>query len=205
MASRTDTLCGIATNHDNDTLAMPSSAVTSPQTPLEIVRDALLVTYRDARAWQRDSNILGFYRTPSNSYQASCKSLCYIHNQSGNVLSHIIGVALFAIWGHQQWQYMARHDASMGDYLIFGCYLVAAMCCFGFTSLFHLFSDHSSSARQTWMLADLYGVFALVTATVFSGTFYGFYCDQKWWAFYSAGVSRSLHNADGGKYPLTRM
>jgi adiponectin receptor len=42
---------------------------------------------------------------------------------------------------------------------------------------------------HAWLMLDLYGIFVLIAGTVFSGTYYGFYCEKKWWLVYSVGVS----------------
>jgi adiponectin receptor len=41
---------------------------------------------------------------------------------------------------------------------------------------------------HTWLMLDLYGIFVLIAGTVFSGTYYGFYCEPNYWIMYSLGV-----------------
>lgn len=171
------------------------------KTPIERLKDGLLWTFHQAQPWQREDYLHSSYRKVQRSYRASCASLGYVHNETSNILTHAGAAALFAYWArHTYLDVLTRYPtAEFGDYLVFGVYMTSALCCFGFSALFHLFMDHSQQARQVWLLADQYGVFGLITATFFSGTYYGFYCERHWWKVYSAGVCASLvtfQNAD---------
>jgi adiponectin receptor len=75
------------------------------------------------------------------------------------------------------------------DVLAFGVFLGSAIVCFGSSASFHLLGNHSSKVYHTWLMLDLYGIFVLITGTVYSGTYYGFYCEKEYWLAYSLGVS----------------
>lgn len=134
--------------------------------------------------------LLSHYRPVSNSYHACLSSLCYIHNQTGNIYSHLFGVILFLFWAHETY-----HDLSMrystidqGDLFAFGVFFAGTIICFGISTTFHILGSHSQRVYHTWLLLDVYGIFIIMIATVFSATFYGFYCDRFWWKFYSTAV-----------------
>lgn len=138
--------------------------------------------------------LLSHYRPVSNSYHACLSSLCYLHNQTGNIYSHLFGVVLFLFWAHQTYYDLAaRYSTSdQGDILAFGVFFAGAIICFGLSATFHILGSHSQRVYHTWLLLDLYGIFVIMVATVFSATFYGFYCERFWWKFYSIGVGALL-------------
>ncbi|KAF2673952.1 HlyIII-domain-containing protein [Microthyrium microscopicum] len=154
-------------------------------------KNAVICTIHEVESWQNENQyLLGHYRTVSNSYKSSLASLGYLHNQTCNAYTHIIGAALFGAWAFQAYNdILTRYPTSdFDDFLAFGVFFAGAFICFGLSATFHIFGNHSLKVYQTWLLLDLYGIFALIIATVYSGTYYGFYCEKFWWKVYSAGI-----------------
>ncbi|OAL42537.1 HlyIII-domain-containing protein [Pyrenochaeta sp. DS3sAY3a] len=155
------------------------------------LKRASLCTIHEVESWQLENQyLIGHYRTASNSYRSSLASLCYLHNQTSNVYTHLVGTGLFLAWAlHTYNDMLQRYPTSeFYDFLVFGVFFACALSCFGFSALFHLFMNHSAKVNQIWLLFDLYGVFALIIATIFSGTYYAFYCERFWWKTYSSGI-----------------
>jgi adiponectin receptor len=163
--------------------------------PASQARQALkgvLFTFQDVEAWQRDNEyVCGRYRRISGSYRESLRSLFYLHNQTGNIYTHLIGALMFFSYAFNVYELITTRyaTADVYDLLAFGVFISSAVICFGFSATFHAFGNHSSRVYHTWLLLDLYGIFVLIAGTVYSGTYYGFYCESKWWIVYSAGVS----------------
>jgi adiponectin receptor len=152
----------------------------------------LLFTFQEIELWQRDNEYLHcHYRSPSNSYLESMRSLLYLHNQTGNIYSHLIGCIIFSAYAFHTYEMITTRypTADMYDLLAFGIFLGSAIVCFGSSASFHLLGNHSSQVYHTWLMLDLYGIFVLITGTVYSGTYYGFYCETEYWVVYSVGVS----------------
>ena len=152
----------------------------------------VLFTFEEVEAWQRDNEYLcGNYRTKSNSYRAPLKSMLYLHNQTGNIYSHLVGAVLFLAYStHVYDRITTRYStADIFDLLAFGVFIGSAIICFGVSATFHIFGNHSSKVYHTWLMLDLYGIFVLIAGTVFSGTYYGFYCEPSYWIMYSLGVN----------------
>ena len=153
----------------------------------------ILFTFEEVQVWQRDNEYLvGHYRNTSDSYRECLKSLFYLHNQTGNIFTHLIGavmILLYAIYAYDNVskQYMT---ADIHDLLAFGVFVGSAVICFGISATFHTFGNHSNAVYHTWLMLDLYGIFILIVGTVYSGTYYGFYCERQYWILYSAGVRR---------------
>jgi adiponectin receptor len=118
----------------------------------------------------------------------------YLHNQTGNIYSHLVpAVAFFAYAFHTYDLITTRYStADAYDLLAFGVFIGSAIICFGISATFHIFGNHSSKVYHTWLMLDLYGIFVLIAGTVYSGTYYGFYCESGYWIGYSLGVSTAL-------------
>jgi adiponectin receptor len=152
---------------------------------------ALLCTVHEIEHWQHDNEyLLASYRRVSNSYAKSLLSLFYIHNQTGNIYSHLVGVILFLSWAVSTFNdLLTRYQTSdLNDILVFGGFFAGALTCFGFSAFFHTVGNHSHEVYHSWLLLDLYGIFALIVGTVLSATYYGFYCERIWWKIYTTGV-----------------
>lgn len=152
----------------------------------------ILLTPLLKMSYQYDNEyVLSHYPPVSHSYHACLASLGYIHNQTGNIYSHLFGAGLFLFWARQTYNDLStRYPTSdRGDVLAFGVFFAGAIICFVLSAIFHTLGSHSQRVYHTWLLLDLYGIFVVMVATVFSATFYGFYCERFWWKFYSVGVS----------------
>lgn len=170
---------------------MPNEDSISTNRPRQSLKSALLCTTYEAESWQLENQyLIGHYRTASHSYRASLASLGYLHNQTSNVYTHLFGVGLFLSWAIYTYnEVLQRYPTSdFDDFFVFAVFFACTLFCFGSSALFHLFMNHSADVNQIWLLFDLYGVFALIIATIVSGTYYGFYCERFWWKVYSAGV-----------------
>jgi predicted membrane channel-forming protein YqfA (hemolysin III family) len=154
-----------------------------------------LLCFHDIEAWQRDNEyVCGRYRNISGSYRESLKSLFYLHNQTGNIYSHLIGAVVFFTSAFYVYDLITTRysTADVYDILAFAIFIGSAIICFGFSATFHAFGNHSSRVYHTWLILDLYGIFVLIAGTVYSGTYYGFYCEPSYWIMYSVGVSMLL-------------
>lgn len=154
-----------------------------------------LKTWHELESWQQDNEFLhSGYRAASNSYRASLHSLSYIHNQTGNIFSHLLGAVLFlASFLFIYFELVPRYQtADLADIGIFASFFTGALGCFGCSAFFHTVGNHSHEVYQNWLLADLYGILGLICGTVYSGTYYGFYCERRVWVTYSVEVSPIL-------------
>jgi len=170
---------------------IPNLSASRTMSAAKSTKDAVLCTIHEIESWQQENKyLIGHYRKPSHSYLSCFISLGYLHNQTSNIYTHLLGTAMFLAWAVQTYSdVLQRYPTSdYNDFLVFGVFFTCALSCFGFSACFHLFMHHSAEVNQTWLLFDLYGVFALIIATIFSGTYYAFYCDRFWWKAYSAGV-----------------
>ena len=150
-----------------------------------------LYAWHELESWQQDNEFLhSGYRKATNSYRQSLASLSYMHNQTLNIYSHLIGAFLFICFGFFVYlQLVPRYQtADVADLCIFALFGAGAMLCFGLSAFFHAVGNHSEGVYHSWLLLDLYGILGLICGTVYSGVFYGFYCERNVWTGYSVEV-----------------
>lgn len=151
-----------------------------------------LYAYHELESWQQDNEFLhSGYRKATNSYRASLSSLSYIHNQTANIYSHLVGTVLFILATVFIYYEVAPRygTADWWDVGVFASFAAGAMACFGMSAFFHTVGNHSERVYHSWLLMDLYGILGLICGTVYSGTYYGFYCERGIWVGYCVEVS----------------
>ncbi|CAG8983548.1 hypothetical protein HYALB_00004349 [Hymenoscyphus albidus] len=173
-----------------------SSKDRSKSTKLVTLKDTAnqirLYAWHELESWQQDNEFLhSGYRKATNSYRASLTSLSYIHNQTANIYSHLVGAFLFILASIFIYYSVASRysTADAWDVGIFASFFMGAMTCFGMSAFFHTVGNHSEKVYHSWLLMDLYGILGLICGTVYSGTYYGFYCERKIWLAYSIQIT----------------
>ncbi|EED11851.1 adiponectin receptor, putative [Talaromyces stipitatus ATCC 10500] len=133
------------------------------------------VTWQKISEWQFDNQyILRGYRLPKADYLEILFSLTFLHNESCNVYTHLIGALLLPLVAATLLRYLAEPqfvNVSSMDYSMFGIYLGCAEICLVLSTLYHLMQPHSHQVEQFWHGMDLLGVVivtVLTTGTVTS-------------------------------------
>lgn len=107
---------------------------------------ALTVLWQDLPPWQRDNqHIHSGYRPASNSYHRSLASLAYLHNESVNIYTHLVGALLaLAAGGYIYGVLRSRYaEATREDVRVFACFFGGAVACLGMSATYHTISNHS--------------------------------------------------------------
>ncbi|KAG0033210.1 hypothetical protein BGZ82_006211 [Podila clonocystis] len=143
--------------------------------------------------WQHNKYILSGYRFLSSNYECF-RSIFYIHNESGNIWTHLVGFFYFIIVGiyfffsgsNPYLSHQTSGDALIPfvpadayDKLIFLVYFMAVYKCLLMSSLWHTFAHiaHEKTMRCMACL-DYVGISVLIAASGIVTEFYGFYCDS---------------------------
>ena len=141
-----------------------------------------VVGRNEAPTWLHDNEYIhtGF-RPVSRSYLGSLASLTYLHNETVNIYSHLIGaisipaagvlLRYYAIGSHRY----AR--AGRADMVVFGIFFVGAVSCLSMSATYHTLSSHSPRVHDLWLRLDVTGIAVLTVATFVPGVYYGFYCE----------------------------
>lgn len=155
----------------------------------------LTVLWDDLPAWQQDNHFIhSGYRPASSSFKRSFASLGYLHNESVNIYSHLLGAVAFSVSGIVLYTTIKpRYEsAAASDILAFGCFFAGAAMCLGMSGTYHTISNHSPIVARFGNKLDYVGIVFLITGSFVPSVFYGFYCQPHLQEIYWTMVSRLL-------------
>jgi adiponectin receptor len=149
-----------------------------------------LRTYDTIETWQQDNSYIhGHYRPCSDSYLTSIASLSYLHNQTVNVYSHLLGTIYFLAAGYSVYDEYGRGTGiSSQEVFVLAGFFLGATLCFGFSTCFHLFSNHSHGVYCRCLTYDFLGIVCLVSGSFFPLSYYTFLHHREWLLVYWALV-----------------
>ena len=188
--------------------SLTSTLLTTAQTLETKIEDTLtrLIPWDDLPAWRRDNpSILHGYRRTSHSLLGSLRSLLYLHNESVNVYTHLVGAAGFLVLGLYLHELIApRYEsASAADVLALGCFFAGAVCCLGMSATYHLLCNHSQAVARWGNKLDYTGIVLLIVGSYVPALWYGFFCWAGWLTGYLGAVSTlSLSSSFSRSLPL---
>lgn len=173
-----------------------TDAVISKAKELEAkVGHALLVLWDDLPDWRRDNTyILSGYRAATNSYLGSVKSLFWLHNESVNIWTHLVGSLVFPAVGFFMYSIVAPRypSANSDDILVFSCFFGGAAVCLGMSATYHLLCNHSPEVAKWGNKLDYSGIVALIVGSHVPSLYYGLFCLPKLMTVYLCGVSAPI-------------
>lgn len=143
------------------------------------VENTLLLIWDDLPAWRRDNHFIHTgYRESRSSYTHSLRSLFYLHNESVNIWSHLLGCIVFLAGGTYVFHVVhPRYEsASAADVAVFACFFGGAVACLGMSATFHALSNHSETVAKWGNKLDYTGIVALIVGSYFPALYYGFFC-----------------------------
>jgi adiponectin receptor len=160
------------------------------------VSHALTVLWSDLPSWQRDNHYIhSGYRPQSNSFSRSFSSLSYIHNETVNIYTHLLGAAaslICSVYLHALIK--PRYDrATTEDVIVFGCFFGGAIACLGMSATYHTISNHSPKVNKIGNQLDYVGIVCLIWGSFIPSIYYGFAREPGYIAVYWSMVSCVLH------------
>ncbi|KAG5799031.1 hypothetical protein H9Q69_001972 [Fusarium xylarioides] len=139
------------------------------------------ITLHEIPEWRRDNKyILAGCRPLEADYLQVIKSLTFLHNETCNVYTHLIGallLPLFAttilrtIYGPQY------NNVIRTDFIMFSVFFCSAESCLIFSAVYHLIGSHSHEVEQFWHRMDLLGIVIVTVGTFIPGIYYIFNCE----------------------------
>lgn len=126
---------------------------------------ALTIVWHELPTWQRDNAyITSGYRTQSNSYWKSAASLGYLHNESVNIYTHLVGAIAAAVAAVVLYRGIKpRFEmADSEDVMVFSCYFFGAVSCLGMSSTYHTICNHSEHVSKYGNKLDYIGIILLI-------------------------------------------
>lgn len=119
--------------------------------------------------WRKDNEYIRTgYRPLSNSYLTSFWSCFHLHNETGNIYSHLLAMMWMLVLPLFLYPYAKIHYPSAGldDWIIFGGFFLGGGVCFGLSTVYHVCANHSRGVHDVWHRLDLLGEVDLWLETV---------------------------------------
>ncbi|KAI1454359.1 HlyIII-domain-containing protein [Annulohypoxylon moriforme] len=179
------------TSHNNSGLRKrrsSSSASKLAQAAVDVehkLASALLILWDDLPSWRRDNHFIETgYRRDSNSYWQSLVSLFYVHNESVNIWTHLLGALFFPTVGAWLYHVIAPRYASANasDVLVFGCFFAGAVSCLD------AISNHSEEVAKWGNKLDYSGIVFLIVGSYVPALYYALFCLPNLMTVYLYGI-----------------
>ncbi|KAG0280811.1 hypothetical protein BGZ95_008603 [Linnemannia exigua] len=151
-----------------------------------------ICTWDELPAWMRDNPaILTGYRRQNFSYTKCAASLGFLHNESVNVWSHLLGAIACIIVAPLAYFkiFLTLETIHWTDIVHFYIFMAGAIICLSMSALFHLFHCHSEPVSHHWNRCDYVGIVFLISGSFYPAIFYGFYCFRTFQIMYIAMIS----------------
>ncbi|KAI4906749.1 hypothetical protein J4E90_010208 [Alternaria incomplexa] len=144
-----------------------------------------LVNYGQLPGWRQENQyIVTKYRSARNSYRQSIKSLTYLHNETGNIYTHLLFLVIVLLvttynlpqlGGPKQWFPSPRN----GDILALSAFLGGVVLCMSFSVTYHIVLDHSESVATAGKQLDFAGITCLIWGCLIATLYYTFTCEVE--------------------------
>lgn len=154
-----------------------------------MLEERLTVLWHEIQSWQQDNHYIhSGYRPASSSYRNSFSSLRFLHNETVNIYTHLLGsmvaiVSGVVLYGSLQARY---ETASRDDVVVFACFFIGAAACLGMSATYHTISNHSPEVARLGNKLDYLGIVCLIWGSFVPSIFYGFQEDvtltKTYWA-----------------------
>eukprot|EP01119_Soliformovum_irregulare_P001464 TRINITY_DN11164_c0_g1_i1.p1 TRINITY_DN11164_c0_g1~~TRINITY_DN11164_c0_g1_i1.p1 ORF type:complete len:275 (-),score=41.71 TRINITY_DN11164_c0_g1_i1:39-863(-) len=134
----------------------------------------------EVKDYLREPHVLKGYR-PSTPDVGSCmRSLFWVHNQTWDIWTHIIGILIYVgLCIHCfsiEWSSIFLEGWTQNHLYLFGMYFGGVFICFGSSVLFHLFKCHSEPWHDVLLAFDQSGIVIVFTTSSIYLNYYGLYC-----------------------------
>ena len=143
-------------------------------------------------SWQQDNEyILSGYRPASGSFEGCFGSLGYVHNETINIYSHVIGAFIFLTVPIYTYRalYLRYPLATPADIFVFSTFFYGVSICFILSATYHITSNHSPQVQRFGNQLDYLGIVILMWGSTIPSIYYGFYCDARLQKIYWVNVS----------------
>lgn len=139
--------------------------------------EKLTLLWDEISPWQQDNHYIhSGYRPQSSSFYKSFSSLSYLHNETVNIYTHLIGALLALFASGVLYSVLApRYEtATREDVYVFGCYFAGAVVCLGMSATYHTIQNHSHEVAVWGNKLDYLGIVALIWGSFIPVLYYGF-------------------------------
>ena len=110
------------------------------------------LTWHDIPEWRQENEyIRAGYRPLQADYVQVIRSLTFLHNETGNVYTHLVGAVLLPIFASTIFRTICRPQyigVTAIDFIMFGVFFCSAELCLAFSTLYHLIGCHSHAKER---------------------------------------------------------
>lgn len=145
------------------------STIPGNKTPRPAFDSNRLLNWDDLPAWAKDDEYIhSGFRPSTSSYKDCWQSCFYLHNETGNIYSHLVATLWMIALPIILYPYAKEHypDANVDDWTVFGLFFLGGALCFGLSTVYHILSSHSHAIHDVYLQLDLIGI-STVTAGCF--------------------------------------
>jgi len=138
--------------------------------------------------WLQDNDfVCSGYRPPLPSCKECFKSIFRVHNETGNIWSHMLGCIVFSFIAIY---FVTRpdHEVQLQEKLVFSIFFVGVVACLALSSVFHTLCCHSERVGRLVLKLDYVGITVLIICSFIPWIFYGFYCRPEPKITYTATI-----------------
>lgn len=133
-----------------------------------VLKRKRLYFHHELNEWQKDNHFIrSGYVFETNSYKTCFQSLFYIHNETGNIYSHLIpaGLVMVSIVLYINKVLVEVPGWAQLNFIIFG---LAVNFCLLMSSFFHCTKTHSYKVAEFNNRLDYFGIIVLITCSIIS-------------------------------------
>ena len=162
------------------------------QAPKHIGSIQQLKTWDEIPPWQQDNEYIRTgYRPATASFIKCFQSLRYIHNETINIYSHVLGAVVFLLLPVPTfYSVLVRYPrASQADRIVFSTFFYGVSFCFVLSATYHIITNHSPKVQRFGNQLDYLGIVILMWGSTIPSIYYGLYCDPTLQKLYWANVS----------------
>ncbi|KAF9568693.1 HlyIII-domain-containing protein [Agrocybe pediades] len=138
------------------------------------------LTWDELEEWQKDNEYIvrGYRRLQYNWRGTIASVFTYVHNETVNIHSHLLGCALFVYFlGTFYSAHVERHEnTTWHDSAVIGVFLAAAVFCLAASAFYHTSGCHSKEVATRCHAFDYSGIIVLIVGSFIPSIYYGFYC-----------------------------
>ncbi|PVH98703.1 HlyIII-domain-containing protein [Periconia macrospinosa] len=170
----------------------PNHLSQTAQTLEKKATQALTILWSDLPHWQRDNHYIhSGYRPSSNSYLKSVTSLTYLHNESVNIYTHLLGAVLSLFSSYTIYTTLAPRytSATREDVVVFSAFFLGAFACLGMSATYHTISNHSHAVAIWGNKLDYLGIIFLIWGSFIPVLYYAFQRDPHLMKTYAAMIT----------------
>jgi adiponectin receptor len=156
--------------------------ITEEDSLLQKVEDFLLVHWRDLPEWSQDNEyIQSGFRPTSNSYWKSFQSCCYVHNETGNIYSHLLATLWMIALPIWLYPYAKENypEADADDWIVLGLFFLGGASCFALSTIYHILANHSHTTHDFCHQLDFLGIIVVTAGCFPPGIWYSFPCAAR--------------------------